>query len=363
MTHLRAMPTLKRAKDEPAPAGQSARAGSVLRRGHYKSRKGCFKCKQRRVKCSEELPSCRGCRRLGLDCFYPAPPRPVLALSPSAPSHAPDSPLRLGDLRFFHHFLVAAYPTLPLGVDQLWQTVAAMSHDYGFLAHAILALAAQHLTASTGSDFAVQALDHRVAAIAALNQALSAPCPTRDDADAKFATAIILTFQSSYMADGMMDYLAMLRGWMVIQTTVVPSLGESIFHSITEETYVGSMKRLLGLAADPDPKADGELRRTLQDFTASLRLAAPLCRSTAEIHYLAALERIARLASQSSPIDGKPPIASPLLPQHHASNTRQPASNSSRSTQPPTRWTPTSSPTSPSRPTSPRRSCWRTSGC
>ncbi|KAK3899422.1 protein RTM1 [Staphylotrichum tortipilum] len=314
MIHLSIMPALK-AKNEPSPAVQSQRPGAVPVRRHYKSRKGCFKCKQRRVKCSEELPSCRGCRRLGLDCLYPQPPRPVLSLSPSAPSHAPDSPLRLGDLRFFHHFLVTAYPALPLGLDHLWQTVAAMSHEYGFLAHAILALAAQHLTASTDADFSVQALDHRVAAISALNQALSAPCPTRHDADAKFATAIILTFQSSYMSDGMMDFLAMLRGWMVIQTTVVPSLGESIFCGITEETYVGSMKRLLGPGADPDPKADGELRRTLQDFTASLRLAAPLCRSTAELHYLATLERVARV-SQSSAMDA----CLELVPLYAATN-------------------------------------------
>jgi hypothetical protein len=214
------------------------------------------------------------------------------------------SALRFEDLRFFHHFLFAAYPSLPFGLDHIWQTVAAMSHEYDFLAHAILGLAAQHLTASTTSDFAVQALDHRVSAIKALNQALSIPSTTRADADAMFATAIVLTFQSSYMADGMMEFLSMLRGWMVIQTTVVPAMGESIFHGMTEETYVGSMKKLLGPVVGLDKGADEALQRTLQDCMASLRLVAPLCRSTAELHYLASMERIAR-TSQTSPANGE----------------------------------------------------------
>lgn len=296
-------------KERPSskPSRQPGRARPVPGRGHAKSRKGCFNCKKRRVKCSEELPCCRGCGRLGLDCQYPQPQPPRLALAPPrTPSTAP-SPLRLEDLRFFHHFLTVAYPSLPFGLDDIWQTVAAMAHEYDFLAHAILGLAAQHLTASTKSDFSVQALDHRVSAITALNAALSKPCLAREDADAKFAAAIVLTFQSSYMADGMMEFLSMLRGWMVIQTTVVPSMTESIFHAITEETYVGSMKTLLGPPAGGDEGAAGEdLRGTLLDFMASLKLVAPLCQSTAELHYMASMERIARL-SHSSPVNGSAP--------------------------------------------------------
>ena len=205
---------------ESPSSGALEKRRPIPGRGHCKSRKGCFSCKRRRVKCSEELPSCRGCGRLGLDCEYRRPPPVVLALSQI--SHQPPSPLRLEDLRFFHHFLAAACPSIPIGMDHIWHTVAAMSHEYEFLAHAILGLAAQHLTVSTASDFSVRALDHRISAISALNQALSSPSMTQGDTDAKFAAAIILTYQLSCMPDGMMDFLGMLRGWMVIQTTGRP---------------------------------------------------------------------------------------------------------------------------------------------
>ncbi|ORY71672.1 uncharacterized protein BCR38DRAFT_480167 [Pseudomassariella vexata] len=38
---------------------------------HKKSRTGCVRCKQRRVKCSEERPSCAGCSRHMVECVYP----------------------------------------------------------------------------------------------------------------------------------------------------------------------------------------------------------------------------------------------------------------------------------------------------
>ncbi|KAL2820810.1 hypothetical protein BDW59DRAFT_150557 [Aspergillus cavernicola] len=42
------------------------------RRPHRKSREGCAKCKQRRVKCDETRPRCRKCAKLNLDCTYEA---------------------------------------------------------------------------------------------------------------------------------------------------------------------------------------------------------------------------------------------------------------------------------------------------
>ncbi|KAK4150640.1 hypothetical protein C8A00DRAFT_46028 [Chaetomidium leptoderma] len=284
------MPESNLPNKESSPNGSSnpiKRKRPVPGRGHSESRKGCSNCKRRRVKCSEELPSCRGCRL----SLFQAPPASSATLS-----------LRLEDLRFFHHFLVAAYPSLPFGLDDIWQTVAAMSNEYDFLAHAILGLAAQHLTVCAAANFSVQALDHRVSAITALNRALSNPSLSRHDADAKFATAILLTFQSSYMSDGMMEFLGMLRGWMIIQTTVVPSMEESVFRCLTEDAYASSMKTLMDPAAAVDETAEEELRRALQDFKASLGLVAPLCQSTAELHYRASMERIARL-SQTSPVE------------------------------------------------------------
>ncbi|KAB5576624.1 hypothetical protein GE09DRAFT_954120 [Coniochaeta sp. 2T2.1] len=41
------------------------------RRPHRKSRNGCARCKQRRVKCDELRPSCSRCARHNIRCYYP----------------------------------------------------------------------------------------------------------------------------------------------------------------------------------------------------------------------------------------------------------------------------------------------------
>ncbi|KAA8647445.1 hypothetical protein EYZ11_004066 [Aspergillus tanneri] len=40
------------------------------RRPHQKSRGGCMKCKERRVKCDETKPHCLRCQKYGVDCIY-----------------------------------------------------------------------------------------------------------------------------------------------------------------------------------------------------------------------------------------------------------------------------------------------------
>jgi hypothetical protein len=105
-------------------------------KGHRKSRKGCFNCKRRRVKCSEDTPRCYHCRRIGLVCEYPAAVATKLApQSNSTALRATPNVLSMEDLRFFHHFLVTAYPPLPYGVDGVWQDVAAMAYDVCWLVH------------------------------------------------------------------------------------------------------------------------------------------------------------------------------------------------------------------------------------
>jgi len=123
-------------------------------KGHQKSRTGCHTCKQRRVKCSEEKPICSGCRRLGLDCQYFSVLRQREQLSSSllvgaaaasaaagrgqqevtptvstSPLTTLAPTLQWEDLRFFHHFLTSARPNLPFGCGEVWEGVAAMSHD------------------------------------------------------------------------------------------------------------------------------------------------------------------------------------------------------------------------------------------
>lgn len=99
---------------------------SSRRRGHFKSRLGCFNCKRRRIKCNELRPECSACRRLALECVYPV----ANAISPTDGSpQAALSMLTLEDLGLFHRFLTAGIPTLPLQGDDLWWQVATISHS------------------------------------------------------------------------------------------------------------------------------------------------------------------------------------------------------------------------------------------
>lgn len=174
--------------------------------------------------------------------------------------------------------------------------------QYEFLANAILGLAAQHLTLFRGGDYSIQALDLRVAAINGLNEALSQPCLTSTDADARYAAIIALTYQSAYMPDAMMEFIMMMRGWMFIQTKLVPDLELSMFRDFTREAFVGSMRQHVEYQLN----VKGEI--ALDDFLASLNVVRSLCQGTAEIKYLSALERLGRLAKQS-PMEGMCPYS------------------------------------------------------
>jgi hypothetical protein len=102
------------------------------RKGHTKSRKGCYNCKRRKIKCQETRPSCSNCEKADLQCQYPdvssrwASMAGALVVQPSA------SPtmFSMEDMHFFHHFMVRAYPHLPVGADSLWQgTIPAFAHQ------------------------------------------------------------------------------------------------------------------------------------------------------------------------------------------------------------------------------------------
>ena len=67
----------------------------------------------------------------------------------------------------------------------------------------------------------------------------------------------------------------MLRGWMIIQTSIVPSMDQSLFRDFTEESYVGSKKTLLGRAQGSASSGfldSQELSGALDDLDASLHL-------------------------------------------------------------------------------------------
>ena len=91
-------------------------------------------------------------------------------------------------------------------------SVLTYREQYDFLAHAILGLGASHLSAMTSTNHFNFALNHRIASISALNEQLSRTHISRADADATLGALLALTFQSAYMADGMVEFLTMIRG-------------------------------------------------------------------------------------------------------------------------------------------------------
>ncbi|KAK3503559.1 hypothetical protein B0T13DRAFT_508350 [Neurospora crassa] len=273
----------------------------IPRKGHTKSRRGCFTCKRRRVKCSEKLPECDNCTRIGLICEYPEPPNPSalsrlvtrsgtgqqarLAIPSPAMvlQHNPSSfsPIfTMEDLRFFHHFLIAAYPPLPVQAHSVWDNVAALSHGYDYLVHAMLGLAASHLSLVTSSPSSFcssrssgsqAALSHRVKSISLLNHSLSTPCSSPAEGDARFASILILAFQARCLPDGMIEFLSMIR-----LCSVIAGAGEnSIFKDLAERGYLDSMRKMTAKTKAEELARKGfmlepEQERLVDGFLASL---------------------------------------------------------------------------------------------
>ncbi|SCO88983.1 uncharacterized protein FRV6_13111 [Fusarium oxysporum] len=143
----------------------------------------------------------------------------------------------MDDLRLYQHFVFHAYPPMPLNGEPVWKEVAAMSHSFDFLVHAMLGLAASHLSLSGDTDYTAQALSHRVHAITLLNQALSKPCKSKAEADARIATVMTLIFQSSYMFEGMVEFIIMIRGCRAVSDAILPRLENSLFEGFTAESH------------------------------------------------------------------------------------------------------------------------------
>lgn len=110
---------------------------------------------------------------------------------------------------------------------------------------------------------------------------------------------LVLTFQSSYMSDGMQEFLHMMRGCDVIARSGMQSFGESAFRSFSAEGHVQAVAKINeGIATDIP---DDEL---VDSGTASLRALAPLCKSVVELQFIGKLQRALRMA-RSSCVEGK----------------------------------------------------------
>lgn len=248
----------------------------IPRKGHTKSRRGCFNCKRRRIKCNENYPNCSHCVKAGLRCEYPTN---IIQNSQRSPSPQDAVQLRstpgtftMSDMRLFHHFLITGYPHLPVGADKIWITVIpSLAHNYEYLIHSILALAASHLDAISSANVGAEALSHRVIAVRSLNEALSHPAQSRSECDARMAAALALAFQSSHLQDGLAEFLTMIRGCNIIAGKDQLMNPDSAFHAFREAGHVATMQNRLSNASQfPVDTND------LDDATASIKAVETL---------------------------------------------------------------------------------------
>ncbi|KAL1836966.1 hypothetical protein VTJ49DRAFT_4430 [Mycothermus thermophilus] len=252
-------------------ATQAAAKPRLERRGHKKSRRGCFNCKRRRIKCQETRPACGHCVKQGLRCEYPTMPTIV---------HQPQNqvPLfSLQDMRLLQNFLLNCYPHHPIGSEEMWlHEIPCLAERHEFLMHAILGYSASELMV-TDPSLAEAALSHRLKAIRAIKKALGAPTsspagpvpsssssstadsssssenntsnkkkksklppsppsppadpssppvipplptgttdPLYEEGNALIATCFALTYQSVLLADGMAEFMTFVRGVILV---------------------------------------------------------------------------------------------------------------------------------------------------
>ncbi|KUL83681.1 hypothetical protein ZTR_07498 [Talaromyces verruculosus] len=202
---------------------------------HTKSRNGCYKCKQRRVKCDEVRPMCNACSVRGDDCVYPSPggarererdqrrrQRPVFR-GPSSESiqtdtqrvpfrplsfkfSAPEEPqiigpsLNMGNLNLLQHFILHTSKKMTLHKikTEVWERVfldLATTND--FLMHLVLALAGADILITEKSNPSLSwspslhsIMEHHQRGLAGLQDALCAI--VEPDAEALLAGSMLV---------------------------------------------------------------------------------------------------------------------------------------------------------------------------
>ncbi|EEH17469.1 hypothetical protein PABG_00032 [Paracoccidioides brasiliensis Pb03] len=240
------------------------------RKPHTKSRAGCYSCKARKVKkCPETRPICKNCTARKLDCVYPVqfklqseqqvarrlipdhskknrsaavfrlttPPSPLFSsfIRPIGVLQLLPASFTIEDMRFFHHYMIAAHPYLPFGCDGVWvNDIPQLAHQHEYLMHAILSLGASHLslmnTVNTGLETSpsyTAMVSHRGLALRGLHEAIgkhhqqlhsttdTSPTATSTqthELNAMLATCYALAVQSSHIMDGFTDFLILVRG-------------------------------------------------------------------------------------------------------------------------------------------------------
>jgi Fungal Zn(2)-Cys(6) binuclear cluster domain len=168
------------------------------RLAHKKSRRGCQRCKARKVKCDEKHPVCTNCSRHGVACEYgdpfvrPSngaenPPSLSHDRSPQSSStnspHGPDSPYtgledvdhaftpderRLLELRLLYHYATVVTSTFSFEpFRRVWNDDSVrLGFEHPFLLNAIFAISSLHIVCDLGERPRIYSNDERIQAAA-----------------------------------------------------------------------------------------------------------------------------------------------------------------------------------------------------
>ncbi|KAE9365700.1 hypothetical protein N431DRAFT_495574 [Stipitochalara longipes BDJ] len=138
---------------------------SKPRRPHHKSRNGCAQCKQRKVKCDEQKPTCKKCDNYGSTCSFLqthpqksrlptvasmlASPEPTISSASSpASSVSLSTKFSMLDMELLHHWTTVtcqASLDFAAGVDVYRTRVIQYGFEFPFVMHILLAMTARHL--------------------------------------------------------------------------------------------------------------------------------------------------------------------------------------------------------------------------
>ncbi|PBK96441.1 hypothetical protein ARMGADRAFT_696543 [Armillaria gallica] len=133
-------------------------------RPHHKTRSGCKTCKQRKVKCDEDFPTCKNCTRRGIECVWGHTSKhdvkrsggsmlveqPSLNENPLSKWPVANSSSDLLTLELMHHYSTSASYTLSSdpGAAAIWRSIIpkmAFDPQNHCLLYAILAFSALHI--------------------------------------------------------------------------------------------------------------------------------------------------------------------------------------------------------------------------
>lgn len=162
--------------------------------------------------------------------------------------------------------------------------------------HSMLGLGASHLTLCTSTDYSSPALHHRIRAMRGINQLFTKPRLTDTEGDVAFAALMALIFQSAILAEGMMDFVSMIRGCGILFIKGVMNVQASRFRSFYREAHLATLAEIV--------VADARYLRHAPSQPASLldsiRALGPLCKSVVELSFVADLQKAVQVFSENT---------------------------------------------------------------